>query len=98
MVKSVKWSKRALKTMREIVTYLQINASDKVANDFIDAVYDQLERLKEQPFIGRPVVKKKTVRFIKIDKHRQMFYRPSGTTMYISDFFDTRQDPEKRPY
>lgn len=98
MVKSVKWNKRALKTMREIVTYLQINASDKVANDFIDAVYYQLERLKEQPYIGRPVVRTKTVRFIKIDKHRQMFYRPSGTTIYISDFFDTRQHPDKRPF
>lgn len=40
----------------------------------------------------------KTVRFINLDKHRQMFYRVHGSTAFITDFFDVRQNPDKRPY
>ena len=35
---------------------------------------------------------------LNIDKKRQMFYSVSGSTLYIVDFFDTRQYPMKRPY
>ena len=98
MVKSVKWNKRALQKMREIVNYLQINASDKVANGFADAVYYQISRLRKQPEIGRPVVTTKTIRFINVNKHRQLFYRIKGSTLHIANFFDTRQDPDKRLY
>jgi plasmid stabilization system protein ParE len=98
MVKSVKWNNRALRKMRDIINYLKTNVSNKVANDFVDAVYYQINRLREQPEIGRPVVTTKTIRFINVDKHRQMFYRIKGSTLHISNFFDTRQDPDKRPY
>lgn len=98
MVKSIEWNKRALRKMRETVAYLKTEFSDNTANKYVDNVYDVIERLKDYPFLGRPVVTTKTVRFIGIDEHRQMFYRLDGTTLYISNFFDTRQDPYKRPY
>lgn len=83
MVKSVEWNKTALRKMRETVTYLQTEVSDSSANKYVDSVYYQIERIKDQPFLGRPVVTTKTVRFIRVDKHRQMFYRLDGTTLYI---------------
>jgi plasmid stabilization system protein ParE len=98
MVKSIKWNKQALLSLHDIVGYLQAKATDKVANNFVDAVYFQIERLKKQPQLGRPVPTKKTIRFLNIDKHRQMFYRMKGTTLHIANFFDTRQNPNKRPY
>ena len=98
MVKSVEWNKAALRKMRETVTYLKTEVSNSTANKYVDNVYYAIERIKDQPFIGRPAVTTKTVRFIGIDKHRQMFYRVNGTTLYITNFVDTRQNPDKRPY
>ena len=48
--------------------------------------------------VGRKSAKAKTVMVLKLDKHRQMFYRMVGTTLIIVDFWDTRQDPRKSPY
>ena len=98
MVKSVEWNRKALRKMRETVMYLKTEVSDSAAKKYADNVYGVIERLKDQPFIGRPVPTTKTVRFIRVDKNRQMFYRLDGTTLHISNFFDTRQDPDKRPY
>jgi plasmid stabilization system protein ParE len=98
MVKTIKWNERALRKMREIIDYLKYEVSDKVANDFIEDVYFQIRRLKEHPEIGRPVVTTKSIRFIRVDKHRRMYYRLKGSTIHIANFFDTRQNPDKRPY
>ena len=98
MVKTVRWHKKALKALRNIVTYLQDEASDKTANRFIDTIYREIDSLKTYPEKGRKSPKRKTIRFINVDKHRQLFYRVNGTTLYISNIFDTRQNPNKRPY
>jgi hypothetical protein len=50
------------------------------------------------PGSGRPTTTSKTVRFINIAKHRQMFYRQSGKNLHIVAFFDVRQHPDKRPF
>ena len=46
MVKRIDWSKTALKKINEIIAYMKQNASDKAARDFVDAVYKQIESLK----------------------------------------------------
>ncbi len=98
MVKTVKWNKTSLRKLREIVQYLQTEVSDKAANNFVDTVYHQIDLLHKQPLIGRRELSMKTVRFVNIDKHRQMFYRVTGSTLHIANFFDTRQNPKRRPY
>lgn len=98
MVKTVKWNKNALRKLRSIVNYLQDEVSEKAANSFIDTVYGQIDSLIKHPEKGRRALKTKTIRFVNIDEHRQMFYRVKGTQLHISDFFDTRQNPNKRPY
>ena len=34
----------------------------------------------------------------KVDNFRQMAYRVHGTTLFISDFWDTRRNPNKRRF
>lgn len=87
-----------MRKLREIVQYLQTEISDNAANNFVDAVYHQIDLLSKQPFIGRRELSMKIVCFVNIDKHRQMFYRVTGSTLHIANFFDTRQNPKKRPY
>ena len=98
MVKKVKWNNLATSSLSQIAEYLESEASYQTAIRFVTLVYDKIEILKKYPEMGRRAPKTKTIRFIKIDKTRRMYYRKNGTTLYIVWFFDTRQDPAKNPY
>ena len=95
MVQNIVFTKRAERTFAEIATYLQSNLSLTAAQKFATSVDVKIEKLKEHPFIGRPSSKAKTVRKINVSKNIQMMYRVVGKTIIISNFFDTRQDPNK---
>jgi plasmid stabilization system protein ParE len=98
MVKKIIWNKRGQNTFDDTINYLHDEVSQQSAETFFNIVYDKIDKLVKQPFIGRKVGFTKSVRVINLDKHRQMFYRIVGTTLYISYFFDTRQNPNKRPF
>ena len=96
MVKKIIWTKTADKTFDDITSFLQDNSSLKAAENFATAVYTKIDVLFEQPYIGRPSQKAKTVRIVNVGKNIQLLYRIEGKTLIISDFFDTRQDSKKR--
>lgn len=98
MVKKIKWNNAANKTFDEVTEYLQENFSTLAAQNFANNVYDKIDMLVKGLTVGRKSPKAKSVMILRIDKHRQMFYRMSGTSLIIIDFWDTRQDPKKRPY
>ena len=98
MVKKIKWNNAAGNTFEETTNYLQDNFSLHAAEIFANRVYDRIDMLVNGLTVGRKSTKAKTVMILKLDKHRQMFYRMHGTTLIIIDFWDTRQDPRKRPY
>ena len=82
MVKRVVWTQTAIRHYREIIFYYRNNDAIQAAYKFEDAVFKRIERLIEQPLIGRPTKKYKTVRSINVDKHRQMTYRVVGKTLF----------------
>ncbi len=98
MVKVVEWSQKADRELARMVSYLQDEISEQAAERLISAVNRRIEQLKKQPEIGRRVQNKQTIRYLLVTKNRQMFYRLNGTTLYVTAFFDTRQNPSKRPY
>jgi plasmid stabilization system protein ParE len=98
MVKKVRWNKLATSGLSQIAEYLEAEASYEQATKFVNLVYDKIDVLKKYPEMGRPAPKTKTIRFIKIDKNRGMYFRKNGTTLHIVWFFDTRQDPSKNLY
>ncbi len=98
MVKKIKWNDAANHTFDEVTDYLQEHFSTRAAENFANLVYDRIEMLVKGLTVGRKSAKAKTVMILQLDKHRQMFYRMHGTTLIIIDFWDTRQDPRKRPY
>ncbi len=98
MVKKIKWNNAANNTFDETTNYLQDNFSSKAAENFANLVYDRIDMLVRGLTVGRKSTKAKTVWVLKLDKHRQMYYRIHGTTLIVVDFWDTRQDPRKRPY
>lgn len=98
MVKRVRWNKRAIVKLDGWVDYLEQEVSFQSASILLKNVRDKIEILKKQPTIGRAVKSMKTVRFVNIDKNRHLFYRVQSTTIFITDLFDVRQNPNKRPY
>ena len=98
MVKRVEWRQKALRHLGEILYYLRNEVSQQAAFNLAEAIQKKIKQLEKQPLIGRKSIKGKTIRLVNIDKNRQMFYSVSGSTLYIVDFFDTRQYPMKRPY
>lgn len=84
--------------MDELVDYYDKQHSFRTAQKFIQTVDSKIELLKNQPLIGRKVLLMKTVRFVLVDSNRRMYYRVHGMTIFITAFFDTRQNPDKRPY
>jgi plasmid stabilization system protein ParE len=97
MVKIVKVNKKATRRISTIAEYLEYEYSYQTATKFVILVYKTIDKVAEYPSRGRKIPASKTLQFINIDAHRQLFYRVHGTTLSVVDVFDTRQNPIKRP-
>jgi len=95
MAKKIKWNDRALDTFHDIAVYLEEEYSTKTSEKFVQKVFDKIAALQKYPTIGRKAPKRKSIRFILVEKHYRLYYRVSGTTLVISSLFDTRQHPNK---
>ncbi len=98
MVTKIIWNKAASRTFDNITTYLVDNNSLQGAQNFAASVYEKIDYLVKYPFIGRKVKGTKSLMMVNLSKYHQMYFRVHGKTLFISDFFDTRQDPKNRPY
>jgi plasmid stabilization system protein ParE len=58
----------------------------------------KLKQLSKYPETGRPSLSDPEIRFVKIGKNTELYYMFDGTIIQLLDFFDTRQDPTKRPF
>ncbi len=98
MVTTVTWTRKALTRFREMLDYLENEGAHQAAENLTANTLKRIEVLKKYPEMGRLAKKGSTIRFVSIGQHKIMFYRMHGSKMFISNFFDERQDPRKRPY
>ena len=98
MVTKIIWNKAALRTFDEITTYLHDNFSLQTAQNFAELTYQKIDWVCQHPKSGRKVHGTKTLLMVNFGKHHRLYFRNEGKTLIICDFFDTRQDPSKRPY
>ena len=98
MVTTIIWNKTALTTFNDIARYLKDNFSTQAAKNFVEAAYEKIERLEKHPTIGRKVPNTKSLKMINFGKYQQLYYRVQGKTLFVCDFFDMRQHPDKKPY
>ncbi len=97
MVTKIIWNKAASKTFDNIAGFLVDNYSLQSAENFAASVYSKINYIVKYPFVGRQVQGAKSLKMLNFGKHYQIYFRVQGKTLYISDFFDARQDPKKRP-
>jgi plasmid stabilization system protein ParE len=98
MVTKVIWNKAASRTFDDITICMVDNISLQSAQNFAVSVYEKIDYIIKYPFVGRKVRGTKSLKMLNIGKHHHIYFRVHGNTLFISDFFDTRQNPDKRPY
>ena len=94
---SIIWSPKAYLTFQERIYYLERNWTQREINNFTIRVKEYLELLQEEPLIGTPTRRRKTVRFGLIIKEVSIIYRvkPIKKEIELLMFFDNRQNPKK---
>jgi addiction module RelE/StbE family toxin len=98
MAKEIIWTKNALDDLKDIVDYLKQEWSQKSAEKFIDKCFTKIKILSHYPLIGLPSKKITNARRILISKQQSLYYRIDEDKIFLLDFFDLRQDPEKSKY
>lgn len=98
MVTRVEWTKTAVDRYREIIFYYKQHDAKQAAFQFEQDVFSKINRLKQHSSIGRKSKIFKTIRTVNVDAKRLMAYRVKGKTLYICNFWDSRQDPLNRPF
>ena len=98
MVKKIIWTKKAQREFQAILIYFEHEASEQAAEKFYKLVVEKLDRIEKYPESGRIVKATLDRRSVNLDKYRQIFYRITNKSLYITDFFDMRQNPNKHPY
>ena len=91
------WTKKAQRRLREILEYIQLEFGDHARQSFRTKTEDFTLLLFEFPEIGTAEVKGKNLRGFQLTKQTRVFYRLKDDRIIILTFFDSRQNPKKRP-
>ncbi len=97
MAKKVIWGRKARAIFDEQLLYLEITYGEKVAAKFTQDVKKTLVTIGEHPESGRKVLRRKAVRYRKVGKYLNIYYKIKENIIVVF-LFDTRQNPEKNPY
>jgi len=95
---TVIWDKEAKETYFRMLEYLAQEFSLQSAENFIEAIEQATERIRDYPTSFRQSAIDPQVRFILVGRNRRLYYLFRGNTIRIIYLFDTRQDPNKAPY
>jgi plasmid stabilization system protein ParE len=81
----------------DILEYLQKNWGEKVTNEFILKLERILFLISQKPNMFRRSTKM-GIHQVLITKHNLLFYRILKNKIELLTFFDTRQNPFKKPF
>ena len=93
----IRWTATAEDGLDEILAYLEEHDFEVSLKKLLKEIDKKLKRLSDFPESGR-ISHKKGIRLVKVDKNINMYYFFDGNNIEILDFFDTRQNPSKRPF
>jgi plasmid stabilization system protein ParE len=92
------WSDFASKTLREIYIYYKEVANKKTAKDIKNGIFEAANLLVSQPDLGQLELTLEKLgeghRYLVRDNYK-IIYKKVAEGIFITDVFDTRQDPQK---
>ena len=98
MEKSLKYSQRAIRQIKEVWQYMEENYSEKSADNFLDRIDTKMERIRLHPETGHLSIAAADIRYARVGDYHRLYYRITARRVTVLALFDTRQDPSKRPY
>ena len=97
-MKRVQFTDQAIARLDEILSCLRLSMPEDAALQVGKKLLDKAESLKQYPYKGQQEEHLQGIglghRRLVVD-HYKIIYRVTATGIYITDFFDTRQDPRK---
>lgn len=94
----VYWTKFALHSLSEIYRYYKLNVSIYIANRIREGVLSSTNQLEKHSLSGQIEINlqdlEKGHRYI-IRGNYKVIYKIQNQKIYITDVFDTRQNPDK---
>jgi plasmid stabilization system protein ParE len=98
MEKELVVTKRFRNHTFRIYQYLVKNHSSRTAFLFLEKIEERIELILRYPSIGRASHQKAGIRSIQLIPYNLIFYRVKKDRIEVLCLFDTRQNPEKKPY
>ena len=95
MAKQIIWTEKATEDFYQIIIWLEIKWSLKVADDFSRIAERKIELLSHFPEIGPRSEKNPRRRKFTLTKHNILIYTIEEENLVLLSIFDTRQDPER---
>jgi plasmid stabilization system protein ParE len=97
MAYKIVWSNTAKEWLNEQVTFLDENNYPGILENLLESIQKKVKVIQQFPEAGR-LSSKKNTRYVKVDKNYHLFYIIKKDNILLLDFFDTRQNPTKRPF
>lgn len=92
--KSVVWTETAIKQRREVLKYWTIrNKSTTYAEKLISLINERIKLISQNPDAGKPTNHLDTREAAM--GNFSIYYKNDGTQIFITAFWDNRQDPKK---
>ena len=94
----VRFTEEAEKDLQDIVTYLEEVWNEKVVDEFISEIDEQIDRIAEMPYLFPKTEKRENVRKCLINKRVALFYKVTENIIFLLAFRSTRRKPETSLY
>jgi toxin ParE1/3/4 len=92
------YTEQSLVSLEETLSFIAQNVSHEKLIEIRDRILDKADTLLQQPLIGQkePLLDHLGLGHRRIvEGHCKIIYKVVGEYIYITDIFDSRQDPEK---
>lgn len=92
------YTDRALASLQECLDFLASEIPSEKVNEIRDRILNRADRLLENPFIGQeePYLAHLELSHRRIiEGNYKVIYRVEKDVIYVTDIFDSRQDPER---
>lgn len=98
MAVEIVWTEPVLQDLKVIVSYIESEWSEKLADKFVDELLIKIKTLSVQPYMGMVSAKFPAVRSIKVSRHNRLYYRIENDLLVLLNIFDLRRHPDKNIY
>ena len=88
-------SDEVFSALNAVVLYLENKWSKKDAENFLLIFYNTVDKLTNNPTLGRKTFKNPSIRKLLITKHNMLYYEVTGNKIALLTIFFTTQNPDR---